>query len=64
MEQTRYYCDHCGKQLDLKIDYDDITIDIGHRWYSTDLCSDCMNKLCDIVDRYINTQEGERNKNI
>lgn len=57
MEQIRYYCDHCGKQLNLKTDYDDITIDIAHRRLKTDLCRNCVCELCDIIENYINDSE-------
>ena len=30
-------------------DYDDLQIEMGHKWYNTDLCIECLDKLYDIV---------------
>ena len=49
MKENKIYCDHCGKEIDTMRDYDDLQIDMGHKWYNTDLCIECLDKLYDIV---------------
>lgn len=49
MTETKYFCDHCEKELNLLKDYDDIGIDIGSSYIAADLCSECTNELTNII---------------
>lgn len=49
MTKTKIYCDHCGKELDEMHDYVDEEIDMGISWLRTDLCTECMEELKQIV---------------
>lgn len=49
MTETKIYCDHCGKELDAMHDFDDLTIEMEHKWLVTDLCTECLDKLYDSV---------------
>ena len=49
MTETKIYCDHCGKELDTMHDFDDLTIEMEHKWLVTDLCAECLDKLYDSV---------------
>ena len=48
----KYYCDHCGKEINSKDDYVDYAIterfwDLGPlAKTSCDLCSDCKEEMC------------------
>jgi hypothetical protein len=56
MKENKIYCDHCGKEIDPMRDYDDLQIDMGHKWYDTDLCIECLDKLYDIVLNFCKKQ--------
>ena len=45
MTETKIHCDHCGKELDTMRDFDNLTIEMNHKWLVTDLCSECLDKL-------------------
>lgn len=45
MRETKIHCDHCGKELDTMRDFDDLTIEMNHKWLLTDLCAECLDKL-------------------
>lgn len=60
MTKTEYFCDHCGEELNLLKDYDDIGIDIGISYITADLCSECMNELTNTVRDFCS--RGERRK--
>ena len=62
MTDTKTLCDHCGKELDERVDYTDITIECAHQWQDTDLCDSCFNKLWDIIYKFCLKQEIEREK--
>ncbi len=49
MTETKIYCDHCGKVLDCKEDYDDINIDTYVDWIEADLCKQCLHDLSNVV---------------
>ena len=49
MKDNKIYCDHCGKELDTMHDFDDIQIDMAHKWTTADLCAECLDKLYDLV---------------
>ena len=44
MRETKVYCDHCGKVLDKKFDYNDTEIDFK-TWFKCDLCAGCIDEL-------------------
>lgn len=54
MTKTITYCDHCGKELDKKEDYVDLSLDNFADWIDTDLCVECFNKLNDVVLQFVN----------
>lgn len=49
-----YTCDHCGKELDQKNDYVDMSIDNLTGYVDADLCCSCLYELKDIILQYIN----------
>jgi len=51
MIQTKIYCDHCGKELDEKHDY------INTAVLDCDLCRDCMDKLEEIIRKFIHKEK-------
>lgn len=57
MEENKIYCEHCGKEIDPMRDYDNLQIDMGHKWYNTDLCIECLDKLYDIVINFCKKQD-------
>ena len=62
MKENKIYCDHCGKEIDTMRDYNDLQIDIGHKWYNTDLCIECLDKLYDIVLNFCKKQDHPTEK--
>lgn len=60
MLKNGLYCDHCGKQFETSMGYDDLTIEMGHKWTTADLCIECLDKLYDIVTEFCERQrKGE-----
>ena len=49
MTKHRIFCDHCGKEMDIMRDFDDLQIDMGHKWTTTDLCAECLDELYNLV---------------
>lgn len=52
MTVNKIYCDHCGKELDTRKDYDDIEIEMNHKWQRVDICEDCFEQLWSIIDDF------------
>lgn len=52
-------CDHCGKELDIMKDFDDMTIELGYKWVECDLCDSCLEELYSKVYAFCNREEGE-----
>lgn len=52
MTETKIYCDHCGKVLDLHHDYGDIWIDWEEDGINTDLCIECIDDLGKIISTF------------
>ena len=53
-EQNKYFCNHCGTELNLKSDYIDLVIEIGSnhtygKYLDTNLCKNCVDELFQIV---------------
>ena len=46
-------CDHCGTALDTMIDFDDVTIEMAHKWVTADLCEQCLEELYSIVNDFV-----------
>lgn len=44
MKEIKFYCDHCGKQIDSKSDYIGEEIGIGE-YKQVDLCADCVKEF-------------------
>ncbi len=57
MTKNAIFCDHCGKEIDQMIDYDDVTIKCAHEWKDVDLCEDCFNELWDFISKFCTYQE-------
>ncbi len=38
-------CDHCGKDLNAKTDFDDIEVETLDHVFFVDLCAECYNEL-------------------
>ena len=57
MKETKYTCDHCGKELKVMDDYIDIELRDLFKIIETDLCSNCFNELGNIVLQYINKEQ-------
>lgn len=38
-------CDHCGKDLNVKTDFDDVEVETLDHSFRVDLCADCYNEL-------------------
>ena len=51
-------CDHCGKQLNDHTDYIEVEIETKD-YRCADLCSDCMEELDRIVERFLNPDSQE-----
>ena len=60
MRETKFYCDHCGKEL-TNNDYCYIGGEISTpiKFVEADLCQDCMKKLDKLISDYINKDEKE-----
>lgn len=52
MTETTIYCDHCGKILSWRNDYDDIWIDWKKDGIETDLCTECLDDLGKIITTF------------
>ena len=59
MKEVKTYCDHCGKVLDEKKDYNDTTLDIVVDYVKTDLCVDCFNQLCNYIYDFCKVEIGD-----
>lgn len=59
MYVQKYYCDHCGKEINDKTDYSDIILDIGYDDISTDLCQSCIQDLTEIVREFCSAQKDK-----
>lgn len=53
MRETVMYCDHCGKDIDPMIDYEDIHINMDFKWINADLCIDCLDELYKLVSDFV-----------
>lgn len=51
MRETKVYCDHCGKKLDEKFDYNDTEINVKI-WFKCDLCAECIEELDKFVWKF------------
>ncbi len=58
MQQTKIYCDHCGKELDVMSDYDNSEIEIPTKIFSADLCKNCTNELENVIGGFIKGSEN------
>lgn len=56
MTETKYLCDHCGKELNLQKDYDDIGIEVSGTYIAADLCSDCKEGLVALIKNFISRE--------
>ena len=61
MTVIKTYCDHCGKEIDTMIDYNDCQLDIGYEVVTVDLCKECLDMLLMTVKNFCSY--GERKDN-
>lgn len=54
MQKIVYSCNHCGKEFDAKKGFADLELDDLDRYVTVDLCPDCFDELCKIVNDFIN----------
>lgn len=52
MKSNKVFCDHCGKELDTQNDYDNIEIEMNHKWQKVDLCDECFEQLWSMIDEF------------
>lgn len=52
MTEHKIYCDHCGKELDTMRDFDDLQIEMAHKWITADLCVECLDELYKITREF------------
>ena len=60
MKENKIYCDHCGKVLDTMTDFDDVQIEMAHKWTTADLCAECLDELYDIVCAFCERKGGAK----
>ena len=53
MEKHIYYCDHCGKELDINKDYINRELELVDEFIHVDLCTECYEELKRIMLNYI-----------
>ena len=58
MQKIKIYCDHCGEELVMG-DYDDSEIEIPTKVFYADLCTNCVNKLENIICDFIKKCENK-----
>ena len=52
MKETKYYCDHCGKELDWNKDY--IDYDISYFVDNdVDICKECLDEYIEYTKNFI-----------
>ena len=49
----KFYCNHCGKELNEMYDYVDYDIDFDELSYTVDLCTECKEKLVEEIDELV-----------
>lgn len=52
MTVIKSYCDHCGKEIEVMRDYDEIDIEVCAQWFKVDLCKECGEQLNKIVAEF------------
>ena len=53
MKIRKFYCNHCGKELDPVEDHIDYDIDVEELSYAVDLCAECKDKLVEEIDTVV-----------
>ena len=64
MQRTLIKCDHCGKEMDRMMDYDDLQIDMGHKWTTCDLCAECLDELYEVVISFLTHRKENNNERL
>ena len=59
MYVQKWYCDHCGKELDNIKDYIDTDINTAYDHTTQDLCQDCVKKLWEIIGEFCSAQKSQ-----
>lgn len=57
MKISKVFCDHCGNVLDEAYDYVDLKIEANHKTHDVDLCSDCFEKLNNVIGKFCSNQK-------
>ena len=55
MRKTKYYCDHCGKELDWNKDY--IDYDISSLIENVDICKECLDEYIEYTKNFLKAGE-------
>ena len=56
MKETKYYCDHCGKELDWNKDYIDYDIS-PFIAYDVDACKECVDEYVKYTKNFFKAGE-------
>lgn len=59
MTEAKVYCDHCGKVLNMK-DYCGITLELLNHAYDCDLCVECFDTLCGMLEYYVTVTKKKK----
>lgn len=59
MEQIKYFCDHCGKELNSSTDYTDVGLDLYTKEIRADLCEHCFDGLTNYIETFCKGQKDE-----
>ena len=62
MTEIKYYCDHCGKEIDYLNDYTRLHIKMNHVDIETDLCGDCFLELEESIKCFCTQVERKDNE--
>lgn len=52
MKKWTTICDHCGKEMDLMIDYEAVEFDTEDEFLQVDLCSECYKEISSIIKQF------------
>lgn len=59
MTETKHYCDHCRKEINSMEDFIEVEVETPTDFYETDLCSDCVSELDDIIRKFIGKESKQ-----
>jgi len=59
MKETKYTCDHCGKELNEMHDYIEVELLI-YDGFDTDLCDECYTEFVTIAKNFCKKREDKK----